>query len=233
LLINNDIASDPVDTGKDEVLTTTPQSLEQQPCHTKQTNGNSDPEAALLREDSTLSTTDTSSPARTSLLISSSIHDDFDAEEESTLIQIPRPGLVLRTITSPDGNAVVQGTARTDTARVVPGFCTICLSGYDVGQDIAWSSNQTCDHCFHTVCMEQWLTNQQHGATEGPICPCCRRDFVIDPFDLVISQPPIEEEGRDEDNDNNTANQDCATTVPNSSSLQINWGDNDNPSINS
>jgi hypothetical protein len=27
---------------------------------------------------------------------------------------------------------------------------------------------------------QEWLLNQR----EGPLCPCCRQDFVVDPYDL-------------------------------------------------
>lgn len=64
--------------------------------------------------------------------------------------------------------------------RKVPNECSICLCEYTVGSDIVWSSNPQCDHVFHTSCIEQWLMKQR----DGPLCPCCRRDFVIDPFDL-------------------------------------------------
>jgi len=37
-------------------------------------------------------------------------------------------------------------------------------------------------------CIEKWLLRQR----EGPLCPCCRRDFVIDPFDL---QDVVQREG--------------------------------------
>ena len=63
--------------------------------------------------------------------------------------------------------------------RQVPNECSICLCEYSVGSDIVWSSNPQCDHVFHEDCIELWLMKQR----EGPLCPCCRRDFVIDPFD--------------------------------------------------
>lgn len=67
--------------------------------------------------------------------------------------------------------------------RLVPCLCVICLQKYEVGEEIVWASNPDCDHVFHESCIERWLIKQRGG----PLCPCCRRDFVIDPFDLETS----------------------------------------------
>jgi hypothetical protein len=63
--------------------------------------------------------------------------------------------------------------------REVPNDCAICISHFRVGDDVVWSSNPLCEHCFHANCIETWLMKQRGG----PLCPCCRRDFVIDPLD--------------------------------------------------
>lgn len=84
-------------------------------------------------------------------------------EEEARLVQIPVPGLY---------------TEKTET-RLVPGTCTICLCDYEPGSDVVWSSSNLCEHVFHAECIEAWLMKQR----EGPLCPCCRRDFIIDPYD--------------------------------------------------
>lgn len=119
---------------------------------------------------------------------------DFDKDEESIFIRIPLPGLVLNNsaffLDESETNETTRSAiarARTGVVRTVPGFCTICLSGYTPGSDIVWSSNRQCEHVFHTDCMVQWLTKQQRPGTEGPICPCCRRDFIVDPYDLVLT----------------------------------------------
>jgi hypothetical protein len=87
-------------------------------------------------------------------------------EDESIMIRIPIPGLHLT-------------AERKQETRLVPGLCTICLCVYEVGSGIVWSSNSSCEHVFHADCIEQWLMKQR----EGPLCPCCRRDFIVDPFD--------------------------------------------------
>lgn len=83
--------------------------------------------------------------------------------------------------------------------RKVENECSICLCEYNVGSDIVWSSNPKCEHVFHTSCIEQWLMKQR----EGPLCPCCRRDFVIDPFDLGPGEIDDLEKGALSRNSNN------------------------------
>jgi len=98
--------------------------------------------------------------------------NDNDDEEDDVLIQLPPPGL--------HHNVDV-----TVTTRPASGLCTICLCTFDVGSDVVWSSNPTCEHVFHADCILNWLLRQR----EGPLCPCCRRDFIIDPLDgLVVSE---------------------------------------------
>jgi hypothetical protein len=90
-----------------------------------------------------------------------------EIDEDHTYIEIPVPGL--------------HSTLNASRAlRQAPNICSICLCNYEVGSDVVWSSNQACDHVFHEQCIEQWLMKQR----EGPLCPCCRRDFILDPYDL-------------------------------------------------
>ena len=92
-------------------------------------------------------------------------------DEDTTFVELPAPGF-----SSLSANAI-QDPAR---MRLVPNICSICLCNYEIGSDVVWSSNSNCEHAFHTACIEQWLMKQR----EGPLCPCCRRDFILDPFDL-------------------------------------------------
>jgi hypothetical protein len=99
-----------------------------------------------------------------------------DEEEEShnpygdddIMVKLPAPGLRYLAATEEHEQ------------RLVSGLCTICLSTYKVGSNVVWSSNADCDHAFHHDCIEKWLMKQR----EGPLCPCCRRDFIVDPFDV-------------------------------------------------
>jgi hypothetical protein len=59
-------------------------------------------------------------------------------------------------------------------SRRVPNGCAICLSGYDEGDKIVWSSNEECKHAFHDDCILIWLVKNQNGTP----CPCCRCEFT-------------------------------------------------------
>lgn len=56
--------------------------------------------------------------------------------------------------------------------RTVPNGCAICLSSYNVGENVVWSNN--CPHCFHEECVTDWLVKMQ----ESTPCPCCRQEFT-------------------------------------------------------
>ena len=96
-------------------------------------------------------------------------------DEDSLYIEVPALGL------SP-AQQFLNSTVPTihPKLRLAQNMCSICLCNYEVGSDIVWSSNELCDHVFHEQCIEQWLLKQR----EGPLCPCCRRDFIMDPYDL-------------------------------------------------
>ena len=49
--------------------------------------------------------------------------------------------------------------------------CPICFNEYQVGDDIAWSCNETCHHAFHYDCIVQWLMKHDE-------CPMCRSDYL-------------------------------------------------------
>jgi len=49
--------------------------------------------------------------------------------------------------------------------------CSICLSDYEVGDIVCWSSNKDCRHAFHKECIMDWVIRNQN-------CPCCRLPYV-------------------------------------------------------
>jgi hypothetical protein len=97
-------------------------------------------------------------------------------EEDNTCVEIPANGSLL-TSTSSSLQSSLHGNS--PRRRLVPNLCAICLSNYEVGETIVWSSNPSCEHAFHSSCIERWLLKQRGR----PLCPCCRRDFVLDPLD--------------------------------------------------
>mmetsp|Transcript_16164 Transcript_16164/g.18439 ORF Transcript_16164/g.18439 Transcript_16164/m.18439 type:complete len:343 (+) Transcript_16164:38-1066(+) len=128
-------------------------------------------------------------------------YDEFDVND--SFILVPKPGL-------PDGASIYEFNSNiiaanknqdTNDLRKVPNECSICLCEYTVGSDTVWSSNPQCFHVFHADCIEQWLMKQR----DGPLCPCCRRDFVIDPFDDV---GPGENDDVESGNDHSAADGD-------------------------
>lgn len=92
-------------------------------------------------------------------------------DEDQLFIEIPSPGFQFAS------TSLVVGQMK---QRLAPNVCSICLCNYYVGNSVVWSSNAACEHVFHEHCILQWIMKQR----EGPLCPCCRRDFVLDPYDM-------------------------------------------------
>lgn len=120
-------------------------------------------------------------------------HDESDMDtlsdigDHEMMIEIPKPGRFPLEEARPE-------------MRLATGACSICISSYQVGSDVVWSSNPACEHVFHAQCIEEWLIKQR----EGSQCPCCRQEFIIDPLDethsnvgedMVLELVPLEEEG--------------------------------------
>lgn len=59
--------------------------------------------------------------------------------------------------------------------RTVISSCAICLSCYQSGERIVWSSNSACPHLFHHDCMITWMNKRR-----SIDCPCCRQQFVVE-----------------------------------------------------
>ena len=93
----------------------------------------------------------------------------------------------------------IKATRHTQRRRQVPIFCSICLSEFNLHQQICWSSNPECTHVFHSDCMIQWLValGRKHSTTKRftlhPTerqlvehfelqCPCCRQEFIKSAF---------------------------------------------------
>ncbi len=61
----------------------------------------------------------------------------------------------------------------TSITRCVEGTCAVCLSHYQVGDSVIWSSNLKCTHVFHDDCILSWLLRRRKQ------CPCCRQCFLV------------------------------------------------------
>lgn len=140
-------------------------------------------------------------------------YDEYNDDNDDAYILVPKPGL-------PDGASIYEFNSNLVAAnknqdindlRKVPNECSICLCEYIVGSDLVYSSNPQCDHVFHADCIEQWIMKQR----DGPLCPCCRRDFVIDPFDDV---GPGGEKDDDIESCNNSGDSDGDRIIASSSS---------------
>lgn len=94
-----------------------------------------------------------------------------EVDEDTLFVEVPAPGFQFASASLLVGQM---------TSRLVPNVCSICLCNYYPGNKIVWSSNEACEHVFHESCILQWIMKQR----EGPLCPCCRRDFVLDPYDM-------------------------------------------------
>lgn len=85
-----------------------------------------------------------------------------DAQAESdTVLKIPKAGQIHQCRDSSD-------------LRIVTTSCAICLSSYQLGDLIVWSSNFECPHVFHLECMTTWTKKQL-----STLCPCCRQEYVF------------------------------------------------------
>ena len=110
-----------------------------------------------------------------------------------------------QTQTEPDkpNNSQLQTVEK----RSVPIFCAICLSEFEKGDRVCWSSNANCSHVFHEDCILQWLMSSgkkismnqyftKHPTDakllENAFCPCCRQEFIcVKPPSLLGSEEHV------------------------------------------
>lgn len=50
-------------------------------------------------------------------------------------------------------------------------ICSICLSSYHNGDEVAYSTNPSCQHEYHRECIQDWLMSHEE-------CPLCRNVFL-------------------------------------------------------
>lgn len=49
--------------------------------------------------------------------------------------------------------------------------CDICLLSFEKDDEVAWSPNPDCVHCYHKDCILDWLLRK-------PTCPSCRQNYL-------------------------------------------------------
>ena len=68
--------------------------------------------------------------------------------------------------------------------RKVDTECSICISEYEAGDEVVWSTRRSCPHAFHADCMLRWLSKGKKR------CPTCRHFFVpghsVDDKDAIV-----------------------------------------------
>lgn len=124
--------------------------------------------------------------------------DSTGAETDSTTseVHLPDPGKdTINENASPSGaqlrriksNLVLSDEDDLEAARDStrePWICAICLAPYEIGDEICWSQNPQCDHCYHHECIEHWLYKHEE-------CPMCRSIYI--PAEEEDSPPLIRE----------------------------------------
>jgi hypothetical protein len=87
--------------------------------------------------------------------------DDFDTTKTTHGSQAKQPFFVVRL------SEYVYRTVRES--------CVICMVPYALQDEVAWSPNSQCVHCFHKACVVSWL---ELKSSKQQLCPCCRQAFV-------------------------------------------------------
>jgi Ring finger domain len=128
---------------------------------------------------------------KTDQILKESQEEDFNEESNSRSIMVGNDGYSENSYDSEVDEGIFieipePGTLPSMEMRLVPNKCAICLSPYEVGETLVWSSNDLCQHAFHSQCMQNWIL-QQRGP---PHCPCCRQIFLVDPYETNNENQP-------------------------------------------
>lgn len=117
--------------------------------------------------------------------------EDDRLQTKYTHMSIPCPGMKIGDSSSDEK----MSKADTKDAREVPIFCAVCLSEYELDEEVCWSSNPNCTHVFHKQCMLEWLValgrrksrmkrfpntpSEKRLLNYDLECPCCRQEFIM------------------------------------------------------
>ena len=112
---------------------------------------------------------------------SASLEDDSDMKQSVPLSPTP---------SEPQGRASKVVEQLEEAAEIVSDYfgiaadssrdrgtaCDICLLDFEIGEEVAWSTNAACTHSFHKDCIMDWLVRK-------PSCPSCRQNYLEIPRD--------------------------------------------------
>ena len=88
--------------------------------------------------------------------------DQISLQESERRVRVSLPRAKSNLVLSdPDDLEATRDSTRE------PWICAICLTPYEVGDEICWSQNPECQHVFHHQCISEWLYKHED-------CPMCR-----------------------------------------------------------
>ncbi len=90
-----------------------------------------------------------------------------------------------------DGGVDVENYASNNDENV----CTVCLSGFEPGDELAWSKDLRCNHCFHAECLTPWLLKHEE-------CPYCRTPMLENDDFLFVQECTGSDGGKMQSNQN-------------------------------
>lgn len=72
----------------------------------------------------------------------------------------------------PKDNILTRSLSKLSSSLSDPySSCDICLTDYEVSDQVCFSPNPKCHHAFHKDCLLDWLLR-------NPNCPVCRREYL-------------------------------------------------------
>jgi hypothetical protein len=113
---------------------------------------------------------------------------DNDEEEKVTAcvsIDFGSPPSIDTIETSSSATEIMTDNDMTAISQQSSGgrlVCSICLEAFEVGEEVSWSRNTDCNHCYHQDCISQWLIKHDE-------CPVCRSDYLFDDWKLNQLRP--------------------------------------------
>mmetsp|Transcript_28435 Transcript_28435/g.82247 ORF Transcript_28435/g.82247 Transcript_28435/m.82247 type:complete len:415 (+) Transcript_28435:109-1353(+) len=84
--------------------------------------------------------------------------------------------------------------------------CAVCMMYYENCDEVIWSPNDECIHCYHSDCILTWLSRGKKK------CPCCRMDFIPDKSEnegddvgVTMQQRQVDNAGQTDEDEEPTA----------------------------